>query len=573
MAGPSTRPRRRAQGRSERAGAAVPAHATELEVIDEVAGIVSSSLRIEDMYERFAPQVKRLVGFYGMSITLVDEDERSATSEYATYPMFGPLKPGERRPLEDSGTGWVVSHHRSLVEPDLAQKRLHSTDDALLKIGVRSIVRVPLMSKERAIGALALSSQDPGAFGPNEQRILERLAAQIAPAIDNARLYEEVKQALEKLRSSQEHIIQIERLRAMGELASGVAHDFNNALTAILGRTQLLINQITYEPHLKSLQLIEQAALDSAQVVRRILDFARLHSEPLFSSVDVSRLVDDVMELTRHKWWDEAQSKGQTIEVRRHTGDALSALGDYSELREVLTNLVINAYESIPADGAIDIESEGYQEHVRISVSDTGVGMSSEVMQQAFNPFFTTKESSGTGLGLSVVLGIITRHHGTIDVDSDEGAGTTITITLPVATPVEEPDEPMVAGVPESLKAANILVIEDEPLIRDTIADILSLDGHKVTLAENGEGGLSLFRKGRYDIVFTDLGMPGLTGWDVTRAIKGHRRDVPVIMVTGWGVGIDQSQVDRNGVDGVISKPFSMDKLLDLVHRLMGEKR
>ena len=354
------------------------------------------------------------------------------------------------------------------------------------------------------------------------RRIVEaEAAAHTASPIDNARLYEEVRQALGTTGPTQEQLVHVERLRAMGELASGVAHEFNNALAAILGRTQLLMNQVIDETHLRSLHLIEQAARDSAQVVRRILDFARFDSEAEFSGVDLNQLVADVVELTRHKWSDEAQSKGQTIHVRRHPGDVPPALGNYAELREVLTNLVINACETISGDGEIGIATDGSPEHVHISVSDTGMGMSPEVKSRAFEPFFSTKGSRGTGLGLSVALSIISRHNGKIAVESEERVGTTVRISLPIAPFAAQPDEPATHYVSEPSKAADILVIEDDPLLRETMANILSLGGHKATLAADGAKGISLFKEGDYSLVFTDLGMPGMTGWQVVDAIRG----------------------------------------------------
>lgn len=546
-------------------------YAKELEVIDEVARIVTSSLRTEEVYKKFASEIGRLVGFERIAITLVDEAAQSATVEYITYPNVYNVNQGDAWPLEGTGVGWVVKNRASLIEPDLAESKLFATDLPLLEAGFRSIIRTPFICKERVIGVFALASTAPRAFGPRERRILERLATQIAPAIENARLYAEVEQTLEQLRSTQEQMVRIERLRAMGELASGVAHDFNNSLAAILGRTQLLMNQISHGPHLKSLQLIEKAAHDSAQVVRRILDFARFSSETDFSSVDVNRLVDDVVELTRHKWSDEAQTRGHAVEVRITSGDVPFALGNYAELREVLMNVVINACEAIPGDGTIDISTDSTPEQVVISISDTGVGMSPEVKERIFDPFFTTKGLKGTGLGLSVALSIISRHNGAIDVDSVEGEGTTVRISLPISRLAEESPEARASGAPRTSRPVSILVIEDEPLIRETLADMLSLGGHRVMLASNGEEGIALFEKGKYDLVFTDLSMPGISGWDVVKAIKRHNSDIPVIMVTGWGVGIDQAEMDRYGVDEVLPKPFDIDNVLSLVNKLMGE--
>ena len=447
------------------------AHAKELEVIDEISRITTSSLRIEEVCERFASEVKRLVSFERISILLVDEGAGEATAQYATGPSLRGLRPGDRWSFQNnSGVAWVVENRRSLIESDLAEDRLFEADGVMLKAGIRSVIRVPLIYQERLIAAFALCSTQPRYYGAREQRILERLALKIAPAIENARLYAEVQRGLETLRTTQDQIVRLERLRAMGELAGGVAHDFNNSLAAILGRTQLLMTQTTSEDQAHSLRLIEQAARASAQVVKRILDFARFDSDTDFSGIDVSRLVENVVELTRHKWSDEARSKGRNIRVEVNVGDVPPALGNHTELCEVLMNLVINSCEAISGDGTIELTADGTTEQVHIAVSDTGTGMSPEVTRKVFEPFFSTKDAGGTGLGLSVAFGIVSRHNGTIEVESVEGVGTTVRVSLPTAPFVAPPPERLSRRRRASARAASILVIEDEPLIRETMS-------------------------------------------------------------------------------------------------------
>ena len=541
----------------------------ELILIHEIASAASSSLQIEEVCERLATEMKKLVDFDGGFVAVVDNDLAKATCAYTTHPEMPLFKRGTSWTLNGANAEWLLSR-QSLTGADLAPGRAFEGDEQLLDAGARSILRVPFLFNERPLGILTLWSRAPEAFGAREERVLLQLAAQTAPAIENARLHDGVQRSLDILQSTHDRLVKEERLRAIGQLASGVAHDFNNALAAILGRTQLLKTQVASEDVLSSLRLIERAALDSAEVVRRILDFAKLDSETDFSSVDANRLIDEVIELTRHKWSDEAQSRGQSIRINSHRAEVPPALGSYSELREVLTNLVINACEAILGDGTIEIVTAASDGHVRISVSDTGVGMSFETMERVFDPFFTTKGASGTGLGLSVVHGIMSRHNGAVDVDSQEGVGTTITVSLPIGTATPAPDDQDPAdGYAQSTRAADILVIEDEPLIAEMMQDVLSLEGHQVTLAGTGQEGLRLFEAGGHDIVFTDLGMPGLTGWEVARAIKSRRPDVPVIMVTGWGAGIEPSEIESNRVDGILPKPFDIDRLLGLVRNLM----
>ncbi|MCI0796325.1 MAG: GAF domain-containing protein [Chloroflexi bacterium] len=546
--------------------------ARELQVIDDIATIMTSSLHTEEVYERFASEVKKLVDFDRITVILVDEEADEAVVTYAAGISPDSLRNIVRRPLRTSHVQWLKDHRDSLVVEDLqlSEEPRFPEDDLMMEAGFRSGIRVPLRNKNQVIGSFTLWSKNPGMYGSREKRIVGRLAAQIEPAIENAHLYEEVEQTLNTLRTTQEQMMRMERLRAMGELSRGVAHDLNNTLSAILGRTQILINQITDETHLKSLRIVEQAAQDSAQVVKRILKFTKLDDNSEFEDVDVNKLVTDVIELTRHKWTNEAQSKGQVVEMSTKLRDVPHTRGNYSELREVLTNLVINAYEAIEGNGTIELQTSSSADYVRISLRDTGRGMTPEVREKLFNPYFTTKGSEGNGIGTTVSQAIITQHGGTIEVESEFGVGTTFNISLPIAdeTDAVAQDAPEESQEKEG-KVASILVVEDDAAIRETLSEMLELGGHSITLAENGEEGLKRFKEAHFDIVFTDLGMPGISGWEVARAVRNMREDIPIVMVTGWGVGISQEEMEENCVDEVLPKPFDIDFVLDLVQRIV----
>ena len=362
-----------------------------------------------------------------------------------------------------------------------------------------------------------------------------------------------------------------DRLRSLGELAGGVAHDLNNFLAAALARTQILMSVPNSEDQLNSLRAIEQATHDAAQVVRRILEFGRPTqvSEPI--AVDLSRLADEVVALTRHKWSDEAQRDGRRIDVGVTVVDPVHALGSYSEVKEVLANMVINACEAIEGDGGIEIAVGEEEGKAFVSVSDTGPGIPSEMIERIFEPFFSTK-LSGTGLGLSIAREIASRHGGAVEIESEEGKGSTVVLTLPKADPpaLPAPSEPVPDPMPV-VAESDVLVIDDEAVIGSTLADVLSFVGHRVSTAIDGEQGLSMFHSRPYDLVMTDLGMPGLTGWDVVKDIRSSGSKVPVIMVTGWATSIDESQMREHQVDRVLTKPFEVDEVLRLVQELLAE--
>jgi len=378
-----------------------------------------------------------------------------------------------------------------------------------------------------------------------------------------------LKDITEKKRM-EEQLLQNEKLRALGEMASGVAHDFNNALAAILGNTQLLLYTAKDEGLKESLKVIEKVARDSAQTVRRLQDFTRKSVHRELFKLNVNAIIQDAIEITKPKWKDEAQGRGILIETVTNFDEVSMVLGNTSEMREVIANMIFNAIEAMPEGGKIEIRTFQRKRNVYIQISDTGIGMTEEVRKKVFEPFFTTKPFSNTGLGLSMSYGIIKRFGGEIEVESKVGKGTTFTIILPIG--LEGKEEVDVSYIIKKGRRARILVIDDEETVRSILSRILSQINHRVITAENGEEGLRLFKEKEFDIVLTDLGMPGMSGWEVCRAIKKMSPHTPVGMITGWGVEVDQAKIEENGIDFVIPKPFQFDQILKVVDETIASK-
>jgi signal transduction histidine kinase len=303
-----------------------------------------------------------------------------------------------------------------LNEPQLDQQ-------LAAELGMRCGLCVPLIKAERVIGAITLLRKEKG-FSPLEAQVLSVLGNHAAEAIENARLFDQVRGhakqlqiAYGELQSAQEQIIQQERLRAVGQMASGVAHDLNNTLTPILGYTDLLLRDPQLPEGLRErVRWIHTAGQDAAAVVQRLQLFYRPPTPAeLTQSVNLVQLVRQIPELTRPKWRDEAQHTGRTIEVELDLCDTAPVRGIAHELREVLTNMVLNAVDAMPSGGQITLRVRATDETVCAEVTDTGTGMTEEVRLHCFEPFFTTKGNTGTGLGLSVCHGIIQRHGGTIE--------------------------------------------------------------------------------------------------------------------------------------------------------------
>ena len=368
----------------------------------------------------------------------------------------------------------------------------------------------------------------------------------------------------------EEQLFQAEKLRAVGEMASGVAHDFNNALAAILGNTQLLLYTAQDEALKETLKIIEKVAKDSSQTVRRLQDFTRKPVPQELFKVDINAIVKDSIEITKPKWKDEAQSKGIPIEMVSNLEDIPLASGNASELREVFTNIIFNAIEAMHEGGKIEIRTFKKRRDIFIQISDTGVGIVEEAKKRIFEPFFTTKPFTNTGLGLSMSYGIVKRFGGEIEVESKVGQGTTFTIILPIGE--DEKEEAADSQPIKKGRRARILVIDDDEFVRSVLSRTLAQADHQVTLAEDGGKGVQLFKEGEFDVVLTDLGMPGVSGWEVCRMIKEISPHTPVGMITGWGDERNRSKMEECGLDFFISKPFDLAQILNVVAETMESK-
>jgi CheY-like chemotaxis protein len=320
----------------------------------------------------------------------------------------------------------------------------------------------------------------------------------------------------------------------------------------------------------KGLGLIEKAALDGAETVHRIQEFSRKRNEldesTYFTDVDPLELIHDALEFTKIKWKDEANSKGIKITIEQKLAPVPPVSGKASELREVLTNIINNAVDALPQGGTIRISTLSDGNTVSITVEDNGIGIPEEIRDRIFDPFFSTKGPRSTGLGMSVSYGIIDRHRGSIMVDSREEKGTTFTINLPAAEQREGRKEKKEAKpVMLQTKKATILVIDDEESVRDLLCDILVDGGHAVEFASSGSEGLELFKQKEFDLVFTDLGMPGMSGWQVAEEVKKIRGNTPIALITGWKVELEESEKMEKGIDFIVNKPFQMNQVLSLV--------
>ncbi|MDX6445817.1 MAG: hypothetical protein QOH71_2891 [Blastocatellia bacterium] len=367
-------------------------------------------------------------------------------------------------------------------------------------------------------------------------------------------------------KQERERAARADKLRALGQLASGVAHDFNNSLAAILGRAQLILRRVKDEELVRSLGIIVTAAEDAAATVRRIQTFARKSVAAELELLDVGSLLGDAIEITRTRWQNEARAEGSNVEVTLNAEPGLLTLGNASELREVFVNLIVNAVDAMPHGGSLNICCNRNGNRLRLRFADTGSGMKEEVRERVFEPFYTTKGVHGTGLGLAVSYGIIERHQGLISVESKLGRGTTFYIDLPHAEAVEVvPEEKTADAHSPSL---SVLVVDDEQFVRETLAEMLLDLDHRVVTVEGGREALLQVSSCDFDLVFTDLAMPEMDGWETARAIHKQKPGLPVVLVTGYGATAQPPSGELDLVAGIIGKPFDFDQVTGTIARV-----
>ena len=383
----------------------------------------------------------------------------------------------------------------------------------------------------------------------------------------------ELEKALRELKATQQQVIQQERLSAISQMASGIAHDFNNTLTPILGFTELLLESDAIlddkAEARRCLQMLRTSAQDASNVVSRLREFYRPAStNEEFPMVDLARIVQQAVSLTEPKWRSQTQANGLTIDVTVETKASPFVAGEESALRDVVTNLIFNAVDAMPEGGSIVLETAVEGSDAVLRVRDTGAGMSESVRQRCLEPFFSTKSELGTGLGLSMVYGIIERHRGKLEIESTPGQGTTFLIRIPLVESSPLPAS-RISVPPTPNSSLRILIVDDEPSILEVVSAYLRCDGHVVATAASGREALEKFRRSPFDLVVLDRVMPEMSGDQTARFIKQVNQDVPVIMLTGYGALIEVTGSQPAAVDVVLSKPVTLAALRETIERLL----
>jgi len=475
-------------------------------------------------------------------------------------------------PIDQNGLSRCVAGEL-VYEPDVREVPF-PFPRRLAAAGLRAMVIAPLIVENQVFGVLVCARCREQSFSSGECEFLKQLSEHVALASHQARLYGALQQAYNDLRQTQHTVMQQERLRALGQMASGIAHDINNAISPVSLYTESLLER---EPNLSErargyLTTIQRAIVDVARTVARMREFYREREAQLtLERVEINRAVRQVVELTRPRWSDLPQQRGAMVDLQMDLADSLpDIMGAEHEIRDALTNLIFNAVDAMPNGGTLAVRTRAVvgddgTDRVLIDVSDSGVGMDEDTRRRCLEPFYTTKGERGTGLGLAMVYGMIQRHSAELAIESAIGQGTTVRLSFPAHTSsVVSPARYAPPTVPS--RRLRILLVDDDPLLIKSLQDTLQEDGHVITATHGGQAGIDAFTAARQrgegvDIVITDLGMPHVDGRKVASAVKMLSSTTPVILLTGWGQRLIAANDTPPHVDKVLSKPPRLHEL------------
>jgi signal transduction histidine kinase/CheY-like chemotaxis protein/tetratricopeptide (TPR) repeat protein len=547
----------------------VPLWEGQIQRILSVTETLNSTRRLEDLLEQVVDSVLDLSDAEHGFVVLIDEEGKQSIK----IARGNVLKDEEEPPQMVSKTiiERVCSERRACLIGNALDDTELLSKPSVRSLSLRSIMCVPLVHKNRLLGVIYVDNRTAaGQFTNDDLRLVEVFAHQAAVAIQNNKLFRDLEASYQALSEAHDRIVRSERLKVLGEMAGGVAHDFNNLLTSILVRAQLLMGEVGDPGTKRELKLIETAALDGASAIKRIQDFTRVRTDSDFAPFSIRDAVLDAIEFTRGRW--KAGPGGEDAgRCRVSLAGCPVALvnGNVSEIREVFTNIILNGIQSMRGGGELLVSAEAKNERVLVEFRDEGEGMSNEVQEKVFDPFFTTKGERGTGLGLSVAFGIVTRHGGEIAVESEVGVGSRFTVELPVlAEASEEAEIEPTVGI--HLRGVRVLLVDDEDLVRMGVERSLRELGCEVDGRRSGEDGLAALRDASFDVVLTDHRMSEMNGLSFCRESRRAGLRIPVVLMTGSVTDLGEEVLQELGVAQVLRKPFTLVELGEVMCEATG---
>jgi signal transduction histidine kinase/CheY-like chemotaxis protein len=460
----------------------------------------------------------------------------------------------------------VLGRQRVVMFTDQHTQTLAPLPELTQGIFWNALVCIPLVDEKRVMGAICLTFAEIRGLNEDDQRVLMAFARQAATVIANARLFRKVQE-------SQAELIQSSKLAAVGTFAAGIAHEFNNLLAGMLGYAQLGLATPEEETKNESLKVVVDTCRRGKSITGSLLTFAR-RQEPRRELADLYEAVTSTLTLM------EIELRKHNIQVVREINPVPLTICDSGQISQVFLNLLTNARDAMkPKGGSLTVSLGGDEQTIVLAVRDTGIGIPNQIRDKIFEPFFTTKgalggsATPGTGLGLSVSYGIVKSHGGAFEVTSEPGKGSTMTVRLPV---VETP-EAAAAIVeaerePAELPNLRILLVDDDTSITRSLKGLLEQIGHSVTVRADGQAALDAYKSGDFDIVLSDLAMPGMGGLDLLRELRAYDADAKVLILTGQTTGTQMQEALRLGAADVLRKPFELEEVLRAMRGAFARK-
>lgn len=491
-----------------------------------------------------------------------------------------PLREILRHAEDTQGTPQML--YLSEIDPASLSDKASRLLERLQKQRLQTLTVVDLEYEEIQTGILFMLFHDRLTHSEMECRYLKGMAEYMSVAIQNRRLYEELELSYLKLQQAQQIMMEQERMKAMGQMASGIAHDINNTLAPITLYTEALIASELgkSEPASRYLATIQSAVGDIEGITHRLRAFYTHEEAGALEPVDIGQVIEGVVELTRPRWKDIPNKRGIDVLLETQVAPRLAPiLGSRTEVREALINLVFNAVDALPEGGTITIRAKKHgkgkeERRLAVEVTDTGVGMEEEQRQRCLDPFYSTKGAEGSGLGLAVVYGTMQRHNGEIQIDSSPAGGTTVRLLFPLP---HRPPGKMAREAEQSveLPALKILCVDDNPSVREALEEMLRQHGHVVESFGEGAEAVEAFREAMergqgFQVVITDLGMPHMDGREVARRVKEISPAAPVILLSGWGNTMNLNRELPQHVDCVLGKPPTIARVLTAIAEVMS---
>jgi len=551
----------------------------EVVALMEIPSIINSTLSVYDLLSNVMSCCHAVVGSTASALFICDERTERLAASFYTGSEESPQMYVSRA---GSIAGWVIENNEAiLVDNVRSDPRFSSETERFPGGNVRCVACVPITIKQQTVGAIEVINKKQGdSFSKKDLALLSTIANQVGITLENIRLLAELDQSLHDLSKAQSQIIQTEKLRAIGEMASGIAHNFNNLLMGIQGNVSLvLMDMDSTHQHYDRLKTIEKQVQGGAKLTSHLLGYARKGKYDV-KPIDLNQLLKETS--------DAFSMTKKNVTIQRELAKDLFAIEvDPGQMEQMLLTLYVNSADAMLAGGELTLKTANVTDkdmkhklyrpkpgnYVLLTVTDTGIGMDKETMDRIFDPFFTTKEMGrGTGLGLASAYGIIKGHGGYIDVESRKEQGATFSIYLPSSE--RKVQEAVKTAEPFIKGTGMVLLVDDEEVILEVGKELLEAMGYRVLIAKDGKEAIEVYEKDRdeIDIVLLDMVMPNMSGGEAYDRMKEINPDVKALLSSGYSIDGEATEILKRGCNGFIQKPFEINELSGRIREILDKK-